>query len=96
MRISRSRAIVAGSMVSNGIHLARETRVMLGADLAVLYGISTSNPQRSSEPKSRQVSAGFHVPPGGQRASSFDIPIWNIKPTITILSFLRRLNPEIS
>ena len=43
MRISRSHAIVPGSLVSNRIHLVHETRVMLGADLAVLYGISTSN-----------------------------------------------------
>src|SRR5260370_17969568 len=40
---SRRQAIVIGALVSNRIHLIRETRVMLGADLAILYGISTSN-----------------------------------------------------
>jgi hypothetical protein len=43
MRISRQQAIIPPSSVSNKIHLVRETRVMLGADLAILYGIGTSH-----------------------------------------------------
>lgn len=43
MRTSARPAIVAGSLVSSRIHLVRETRVMLSADLAILYGINTSN-----------------------------------------------------
>jgi ORF6N domain len=43
MRISRHQDIIPSSSVSNKIHLIRETRVMLGADLAILYGIGTSH-----------------------------------------------------
>jgi hypothetical protein len=43
MRISRRQDIIPSSSVSNKIQLIRETRVMLGADLAILYGIGTSH-----------------------------------------------------
>jgi hypothetical protein len=65
MRTNRSHAIISGAPVSNRIHLIRETRVMLGADLAILYGIGTSNLNKAVSRNPRQISAGFHVPPDG-------------------------------
>jgi hypothetical protein len=43
MSTSSRQAIIPGSLASNRIHLVRETRIMLGADLAILYGISNFN-----------------------------------------------------
>jgi len=43
MGTSIRHAIIPGSLASNRIYLVRETRIMLGTDLAILYGISNSN-----------------------------------------------------
>jgi ORF6N domain len=43
MSTSSRHAIISGSLASNRIHLVRETRIMLGADLAIFYGISNFN-----------------------------------------------------
>jgi ORF6N domain len=43
MSASSRHAIIPGSLASNRIPLVRETRTMLGADLAILYGISNFN-----------------------------------------------------
>jgi hypothetical protein len=43
MSISSRHAIIPGSLASNRIHLVHETRIMFGADLAILYGISNFN-----------------------------------------------------
>ena len=43
MGTSSRHAIIPGSLAANRIYLVRETRIMLGTDLAILYGISNSN-----------------------------------------------------
>ena len=43
MRSSSAQSIVPATLISTKIHVIRSTRVMLDADLAAMYGVSTAN-----------------------------------------------------
>ncbi len=47
MTLSRRNSIVPGAFISSRIYAIRSTRVMLDADLASLYGVSTSSLNRA-------------------------------------------------
>src|SRR5271170_4044803 len=47
MKSSAQRAIVPSTLISSKIYVIRATRVMLDADLAALYGVSTSHLNRA-------------------------------------------------
>jgi hypothetical protein len=42
MARKRSRRIAAGNVIERSIHVIRDQRVMLDADLAALYGVTTT------------------------------------------------------
>ena len=43
MTIPKRKSVVSNTLISRKIYFIRETRIMLDADLAILYGVSTSN-----------------------------------------------------
>ena len=79
MSTSSRHAIIPGSLASNRIHLVRETRIMLGADLAILYGISNFNLHKAVSRNRDRFLRDFMFRLTVKEHVLFDIPIWNSK-----------------
>jgi ORF6N domain len=50
-------AIVPTAVISQRIYFVRKTRVMLDADLALLYGVTTKNLNKSGEAQCESLSS---------------------------------------
>ena len=64
--------------VARLVFFVRGEKVMLDADLAQLYGVTTGNLNKAVK-RNQARFPGFHVPTHRQGDGKFDIPIWKIK-----------------
>src|SRR5438034_5459964 len=61
------------------VFVIRGERVMLDADLARLYGVTTGNLNKAVKRNQRRFPERLHFSTYRERNGKFDIPIWKIK-----------------
>ena len=71
--------MIPAERVEKLIHIARGEKVLLDADLATLYGVTTGNLNKAVKRNPPAVPAGFHVSTFHGRDGGFDLPNWKIK-----------------
>jgi hypothetical protein len=72
-------AVIPRERIEQTILVIRRHRVMLDADLAKLYGVTTFNLNKAVKRNSDRVPRGLYVSTFRTRIGGFDIPNWNIK-----------------